>query len=97
MPSSRNTRGVAICETWKGLTTCSRAWQTPEELLETTVEEMSKDASGGAIDLQKILELKGLKKAEMDRIVDAIKDASFMSASAGAAARARKMLGNLGS
>ena len=70
--------------------------QTPEELLETTVEEMSKDASGGAIDLQKILELKGLKKAEMDRIVDAIKDASFMSASAGAAARARKML-NLGS
>lgn len=54
--------------------------QTPEELLETTVEEMSKEAAGGAIDLQKILELKGLKKAEMDRIIDAIKDASFMSA-----------------
>jgi len=51
--------------------------QTPEELLETTVEEMSKDKDAGAIDLQKILELKGLKKAEMDRVIDAIKDASI--------------------
>jgi len=48
--------------------------QTPEELLETTVEEMSKEKDAGVIDLQRILELKGLKKAEMDRMLDAMKD-----------------------
>ena len=57
--------------------------QTPEELLETTIEEMSKekaDAGGGPmIDLQKILELKGLKKAEMDRMLDAMKDTVLSS------------------
>ena len=63
--------------------------QTPEELLETTVEEMSKDkdAAAGAIDLQKILELKGLKKAEMDRFVDVL-DRAYATRNA-----ARKMLG----
>jgi len=60
--------------------------QTPEELLETTIEEMSKEkdaGSGGAIDLQKILELKGLKKAEMDRMLDAMKDTMLSSGEAG--------------
>ena len=40
------------------------------------LEELSKDKEVGAgvIDLQRILELKGLKKAEMDRVLDAMKD-----------------------
>jgi hypothetical protein len=71
--------------------------QTPEELLETTLEEMGKEkAEGGGgpmIDLQKILELKGLKKAEMDRMLDAMKD-SVLSTAGGK--NLRKML-NLGS
>ena len=37
--------------------------QTPEELLEVTIEQMHKEGSTAAIDVQKILELKGLKKA----------------------------------
>ena len=64
------------------------------QLLETTVEEMSKDASGSSVDLQKILELKGLKKAEMDRMLDALRDASFMS---GAGGKKIRNLLNLGS
>ena len=44
--------------------------QTPEEALEVTVEEMR--SSGVPIDLQKILELKGLKKAESDKIIEAL-------------------------
>ena len=44
--------------------------QTPEEALEVTVEEMRR--SGAAIDLQKILELKGLKQAESDKIIEAL-------------------------
>ena len=71
--------------------------QTPEELLETTLEEMGKersaDGGGPMIDLQKILELKGLKKAEMDRMLDAMKD-SVLSSAGGK--NLRKML-NLGS
>ncbi len=41
-----------------------QAFQTPEALLETTIEEMSKEKgdTNNIIDLQKILELKGLKK-----------------------------------
>ena len=67
--------------------------QTPEELLETTVEEMSKDAGGGVIDLQRILELKGLKKAEMDRMLDAMKDT--MSSASERAKNVKKIL-NIG-
>lgn len=70
--------------------------QTPEELLESTIEQMGKEKAeggGGAmIDLQKILELKGLKKAEMDRMLDAMKD-SVLSSAGGK--NLRKML-NLG-
>ena len=65
--------------------------QTPEELLETTVEEMSKEAGGGVIDLQRILELKGLKKAEMDRMLDAMKDT--MSSATEGKAKLKKILG----
>jgi len=73
--------------------------QTPEELLETTVEEMSKDkdAAAGSIDLQKILELKGLKKAEMDRVIDAIKDASFSASEGGKKIKSFLKLGSSGS
>ena len=69
--------------------------QTPEELLETTVEEMSKekDAGGVVMDLQKILELKGLKKAEMDRMLDAMRDTFATGAARGA--HLKKML-NIG-
>ena len=66
--------------------------QTPEELLETTVEEMSKK-EGGVIDLQRILELKGLKKAEMDRMLDAMKDT--MSSASERAKNVKKIL-NIG-
>lgn len=48
--------------------------QTPEELLETTIEEMSKEQAGGTdsvINLQKILELKGLK---IPALLDAMRD-----------------------
>jgi hypothetical protein len=50
--------------------------QTPEELLETTVEEMNKDKdnTSGAIDLHKILELKGLKKTDAQAVIDAMND-----------------------
>ena len=67
--------------------------QTPEELLETTVEEMSKEKDAGVIDLQRILELKGLKKAETDRILDAMKDT--MSTATERAEKVKKML-NIG-
>ena len=67
--------------------------QTPEELLETTVEEMSKEKDAGVIDLQRILELKGLKKAEMDRMLDNMKDA--MSTATESSKKLKKML-NLG-
>jgi len=67
--------------------------QTPEELLETTVEEMSKEKDAGVIDLQRILELKGLKKAEMDRMLDAMKDAMGSTSESGK--KLKKML-NLG-
>jgi hypothetical protein len=52
--------------------------QTPEELLETTVEEMNKDKdnTSGAIDLHKILELKGLKKTDAQAVIDAMNDAT---------------------
>ena len=55
--------------------------QTPEDMLEETVQEM--DRNGISIDLQKILELKGLKKAEMDRMLDAMKDTMLSSGEAG--------------
>ena len=66
--------------------------QTPEELLETTVEEMSKEKDAGVIDLQRILELKGLKKAEMDRMLDAMKDT--MSSATEGKAKLKKILGD---
>lgn len=43
--------------------------QTPEDFLEATVAEIR--GAGVSIDLQKILELKGLKKADSDRLVEA--------------------------
>ena len=43
--------------------------QTPEDMLEETVQEM--DRNGISIDLQKILELKGLKKADTERLIEA--------------------------
>ena len=43
--------------------------QTPEDLIEETVEELQ--GSGISIDLQKILELKGLKKADSERLLEA--------------------------
>lgn len=43
--------------------------QTPEEMLEVAVEEMR--GSGTTIDMQKILELKGLKKADSERLIEA--------------------------
>ena len=49
--------------------------QTPEELLEATIDEMHKEHGAGTVDLGKILELKGLKKAEMDRVLEAIESA----------------------
>jgi hypothetical protein len=67
--------------------------QTPEELLETTVEEMSKEKDAGVIDLQRILELKGLKKDVQDRMLDSMKDA--MSATTESSKKLKKML-NLG-
>ena len=67
--------------------------QTPEELLEPTMEEMSKDdkslQAGSTIELQKILELKGLKKAEMDRVMDAMRVRACDVRMAGACVRAR--------
>ena len=59
--------------------------QTPEDFLEATVAEIR--GAGVSIDLQKILELKGLKKAEMDRFVDVL-DRAYATRNA-----ARKMLG----
>ena len=67
--------------------------QTPEELLEATVEEMSKEKEAGVIDLQRILELKGLKKAEMDRMLDAMKDT--MSSAQESSKKIKKIL-NIG-
>ena len=39
----------------------------------TFLQDLSR--SGDTVDLQKILELKGLKKAEMDKVMDAIETA----------------------
>jgi len=48
--------------------------QTPEELLETTIDEMSKEKDAAPIAFEKILELKGLKKADMDIMLDKMRD-----------------------
>ena len=40
----------------------------------TFLQDLSR--SGDTVDLQKILELKGLKKAEMERMMESIKDTS---------------------
>ena len=63
--------------------------QTPEEALEVTVEAAR--SSGVPIDLQKILELKGLKKAESDKIIEALSDAhgQFTTSAAEVAKKAR--------
>jgi len=75
--------------------------QTPEELLEPTMEEMSKDdkslQAGGTIELQKILELKGLKKAEMDRVMDAMRDATSSMTAGGKNLKKLLNLGSMGS
>ena len=54
---------------------------------------MSKEKDAGVIDLQRILELKGLKKAEMDRVIDAMKDT--MSSATESSKKLKAML-NLG-
>lgn len=64
---------------------------TPEELLEETVAEM--DRTGVKIDLGKILELKGLKKADTERIVEAY---NMMHTSASEGGKKIKKLFNLG-
>ena len=51
------------------------------------------DTSAGVIDLQRILELKGLKKAEMDRMLDAMKDT--MSSAQESSKKIKKIL-NIG-
>lgn len=70
--------------------------QTPEGLLETTIEEMSKEKGDttNIIDLQKILELKGLKKEAATQLMDAMKDTMISAQDGGK--RIKKML-NLGS
>jgi DNA polymerase I-like protein with 3'-5' exonuclease and polymerase domains len=65
--------------------------QTPEELLEETVAEM--DRTGVKIDLGKILELKGLKKADTERIIEAY---NMMHSSASEGGKKIKKLFNLG-
>ena len=52
--------------------------QTPEETLEATVAEIRR--SGAAIDLQKILQLKGLKQGDSDRLLEAYSKAADMTA-----------------
>mmetsp|Transcript_11475 Transcript_11475/g.19299 ORF Transcript_11475/g.19299 Transcript_11475/m.19299 type:complete len:759 (-) Transcript_11475:81-2357(-) len=64
--------------------------QTPEEMLEVTVEEMR--GSGIGIDLQKILELKGVKKADSERLLEAYK---LMTASASEGGKKIKNIFNL--
>jgi len=66
--------------------------QTPEEHLESTLEEMR--GSGISIDLQKILELKGLKKADSERLLEAY---NLMTGSAAESGKKIKKLFNLGS
>jgi len=65
--------------------------QTPEDMLEVTVEEMRN--SGVEIDLQKILELKGLKKADSERLLEAY---NLMTGSASEGGKKIKKLFNLG-
>ena len=62
----RTRRGGA----WRGVAEWVAGRVRPqEELLEPTIEELSKEKDGGGvIDLQRILELKGLKKADTERL-----------------------------
>ena len=64
--------------------------QTPEEHLESTLEEMR--GSGISIDLQKILELKGLKKADTERLIEAY---NLMQSSASEGGKKIKKMLNL--
>jgi hypothetical protein len=64
--------------------------QTPEDMLEETVQEM--DRNGISIDLQKILELKGLKKADTERLIEAY---NLMQSSASEGGKKIKKMLNL--
>ena len=57
------------------------------------LEETYRSPLAGVIDLQRILELKGLKKAETDRILDAMKDT--MSSASESGKKIKKIL-NIG-
>jgi len=64
--------------------------QTPEEMLEVAVEEMR--GAGVSIELPKILELKGLKKADSERLTEAY---NLMTGSASEGGKKIKKLFNI--